>query len=105
MQFTRCTFELAKFSGLDLSEFRFDGSAFVEADLAHCNLTEASFLDCNLSDVRWEDAHFSDTDLRGANLSGLDPRRIDLRGAVITPGQARQLAEALGLTVIDELDG
>ena len=82
-----------------LTACEFKGSGFQDADFQGANLeglrTErVNFSRCNLSGAKLKDA-----DLRGADIEGLLVRSEDVRGAIVTPPQAMELARLLGLVI------
>ena len=82
-----------------LTACEFKGSGFQDADFQGANLeglrTErVNFSRCNLCGAKLKDA-----DLRGADIEGLLVRAEDVRGAIVTPPQAMELARLLGLVI------
>ena len=87
----------ADLSGCDLSK-----SDFEWANLERANLEGANLRDASLDQASLRGANLRRADLRNANLGGFDPRLADATGALIFAGQARQIAEALGMQIADE---
>jgi uncharacterized protein YjbI with pentapeptide repeats len=87
----------ADLAGCDLSK-----SDFEWANLERVNLEGAILRDASLDQASLRGANLRGADLRNANLGGFDPRLADASGALIFAGQARQIAEALGMQIADE---
>lgn len=99
--FTGCNVDYAVFRGVVLDKMMFRQCTFVEADFSLASLRQATFEECDLSRVDLTGTTFFHTDLRGSMLSGWNVKRDALEGIVVTPGQMRDLAEEIGILVLD----
>lgn len=86
--FSNCRLDQANFGEADLSGVEFDGCDLSGAQLSGATLTGAKFTDCDLTGISGV------TSLRGAIISSSDALTL-----------ARIFADALGITVDDEVDG
>jgi uncharacterized protein YjbI with pentapeptide repeats len=111
--FDSCSYGLFKVSGGDwsfvgLPRADLSGAAFTdvrmrEADLTGTRFGGATLHRVDLSGASLHRADLTGCDLRGSDLSALDPLTVELKNAVIDPGQAILIATALGLEVRPEL--
>ena len=122
----RCCWEGVKALGCNLAgarlrdfactDGRLDGLRLDGAGLEYARLEATSLAGANLSGLRWnalvlDDADLSGACVTGASLRGLDLRRCrisgltagdglrELRGAIVDPIQAAELARLLGLDI------
>jgi uncharacterized protein YjbI with pentapeptide repeats len=79
VRFERCTLRAASFTGSDLSS--------------------VVFRDCDLSGADLRDTTLRGADLRGSTITGLQVGLHELQGAIVSPAQAAELAQLLGLAV------
>lgn len=86
--------------GSDLCRAAFEGVRMREVDLTSARLEKASVTESDLSGAMLSGANLTGADLRGSDLSALDPFTVELRDALIGPGQAAVIAGALGLRVL-----
>ncbi|HEY3330891.1 MAG TPA: pentapeptide repeat-containing protein [Capsulimonadaceae bacterium] len=84
----------AWFSACDLRDADFSGADLTGATFEECNLTGASFLNAKCGGV----------DIRSSSMERLQIGPTELRGLVVTPIQAIQLAAVFGLRVLNEFD-
>lgn len=84
VRFERCSLRGASFTGSDLSGVVFQG----------CDLSEADFRDASLRGA----------DLRGSTITRLQVGLRELQGAIVSPAQAVELTQLLGLVVQAEDD-
>lgn len=99
--FDGCTFDYASFRGVRLDGMTFERCSFVEADLSLTSLRRTTFSACDLTRVDLIETAFFQTDVRGSNLTGWHLRRDRLDGIVVTSAQLRELAEEIGISVVD----
>lgn len=107
--FDRCTYGLLKviggdwsfvgLPGADLRGSSFNDVRMREADLTGARCERATFHRVDLSGAWMHSAKLTQSDLRGSDLSSLDPLTVELKGAMIDPGQAIVMASTLGFEV------
>jgi uncharacterized protein YjbI with pentapeptide repeats len=85
VRFERCDLRAASFVGSDLSG--------------------VVFHDCDLTGADFRDATMRGADLRGSALAGVQLGVRELQGTIVSPAQAVELAQVLGLTVLPEEAG
>jgi uncharacterized protein YjbI with pentapeptide repeats len=102
MKFDTCNFDYADLRGVDLSGLDLSNSSFFETDMSMANLDKTVFVNSRLTNVKWEAAKFNMTDLRGAEILGISLKQ-NLRGVILTPQQVVQMAEAIGIHVVEAL--
>lgn len=75
---------------------------FSDADLAGCDFRDAVFNGGSLRGASLKDARFQGADLRAVELGSITVHDLtgSLKGAVISPEQAEQLVESLGVRVM-----
>ena len=111
-----CNLSGARIRDFDCAGCRLDGLRLDGAGLEYVRVSASSLAGANLSGLRWrslslEDADLSGACVTGASLRGLDLRRCrisgltagdslrELRGAIVDPIQAAELARLLGLDI------
>ena len=96
----------ARYAGLDqavLNRVTFTGCDFQEASLRGCKLKEITAAECNFLLINFYQTPLAGVDFTTSEIGGwtLSESAEELRGAVVTPQQAVELAERLGLVVRD----
>ena len=81
---------------------RFERCALRAASFTGSDLSGAVFRGCDLSGADFRDARLGGADLRGSTIAGLQVGLRELQGAVVSPAQAVELAQILGLVVAEE---
>ncbi len=99
--FNGCTadgavFGLAKFKAARFERCRMRGATFEGADL-----TGVVFHECDLAQADLRGAILHGTDFSASKIDGVTVSPGDLQGAIISPGQAVQVVELLGITIKD----
>ena len=99
--FNGCTadgamFGLAKFKSVRFERCRLRGATFEGADLSG-----VVFHECDLAQADLRGAKLYETDFSASKIDGLILSPNDLQGAIISPQQAVQVVELLGITVKD----
>lgn len=94
------------FTGADLREARFGGEAnnLVNADFSRADLTgalmsavdlrHAVFIDADLTNAELSNSDLRYADFSGATLTGARMHESDISGAVLTPGQLRDVGRS-----------
>lgn len=95
-----CEARYAQFTDARLRVSECNGGAFAEADFRGCNLEESSFDQVSLIHADFTGSRLWNTCLRGADIDGLIVNAEDVRGAIVSPAQAMELARLLGLVVM-----
>jgi uncharacterized protein YjbI with pentapeptide repeats len=90
--FASATFKAARFENCDLRE-----AVFTEADLGN-----VVFQRCDLTHADLRGSKLTGADLRGSIISGMQVGAPELKGAIIDPTQAVQVASLLGLSVKEQ---
>jgi|GEM_PF-245888 len=85
-----------------LRAVRFERCSLRAASFVGSDLTGVVFHSCDLSGADFRDATLRGTDLRGSTITGLQVGLRELQGAVVSPAQAVELAQLLGLVVAPE---
>ena len=102
-----CRFDSTVWADAHLRDVTFEDCSFADAFLGGARLERVRFVRCDLTGADLDRAQLDDVDVRSSQVEGV--RRLgDLRGAVVDPTQARDMAERLaqqiGLVVAPELD-
>lgn len=99
-----CDLSYANLSETSIDRFRLSGTRLREAALQRAKMKNAQFTDCDFTRI-----DVFGTSLRGVDLTEctfqvpvLSADYHELRGAVVSPEQAVDLARLLGVTVADE---
>ena len=77
----------------------FEGGSLREAALEECTLKHVFFDECDMTRVTVHLTPMKGVDLRTCRLDGLNIGIPDMRGMVVTPLQAAELARLLGLVI------
>lgn len=85
-----------------LRSVRFERTALRGASFTGSDLAGVVFRDCDLSGADLRDTTLRGADLRGSTISGVQVGLRELQGAIVTPAQAIELAQLLGLAVTPE---
>ncbi len=86
------------FADSKVQDTAFEKSRLQNAAFSRCKLT-ASFEECDLMQSLFQQTPLKDIDLRSCRLQGIQISLPDLRGAIVTPMQASDLAALLGLVI------
>lgn len=117
--FQNCKMTGVSFSGATLKDTRLEGDILHYANFHFGRLERVAFTGCNCMNADFAEASlknvcFTDTDLRraqmsGTSLSGIDfttseieglgARPEDLKGSILSPGQAITAAKIMGITI------
>jgi uncharacterized protein YjbI with pentapeptide repeats len=81
---------------------RFERCALRGASFVGSDLSGVIFRDCDLSGADFRDTTLRGADLRGSTIAGMLAGLRELQGAIVSPAQAVELAELLGLAVTPE---
>ncbi len=100
-RFSGCVGEYANFADCKIQDTAFENCRLRSAAFVRCRLS-ATFTLCELTGATVEQTPLKDFDLRTCQLAGLQITLSDLRGAVVTPLQAAELAALLGLVIRDQ---
>ncbi len=100
-RFEDCLCDEAFFLSARLPGIRFERCTLKGASLEGADLTGAQFRECDLSQADLRGARLTDADLRGCTINGVKVGAQELRGAVLDPAQATQVAGLLGIVVKD----
>ena len=99
---TGCNLQVADLRELTLRGMRLEECDLSEADLRGADLRETTFERCRLRGSVLRHARLGTADLRTADLGEITPDTpAELAGAIVSPAQAAQVCEALGLTVLE----
>ena len=79
----------------------FEKSRLPNASFSRCKLA-ASFHTCDLMQSLFQQTPLKDIDLRTCRLQGIQITLPDLKGAIVTPIQASELAALLGLVIKEQ---
>lgn len=85
-----------------LRAVRFERCSLRAASFTGSNLAGVVFSDCDLSGADLRDTNLRGADLRGSTIAGLQVGLRELQGAIVSPAQAVELAQLLGLVVAPE---
>jgi len=99
-QWIACNFDYADMRALDLSGLDLSASSCIETDFSLANLKKTNFMNSRIMNAKFDSAKVDMTDFRGCELQGFS-FTIPLKGAIFTPNQVIQLAEAVGVHVIE----
>lgn len=99
--FTKCSFDYADLRGVDLSGLDLSNSTFHETDLSLANLKKTVFINSHITNIKVDGAKLEMTDFRGAELQGFSLKTDNLKGAIFTPEQIQQLAEQIGIHIME----
>ena len=94
-----CDGRYAKISDGELHACEFKGSNFAEADFRTTDLEGAIFTQVTLHRADFSHSKLRSADLRGAGIDGMIVTAEDVRGAIVSPTQAMDLARLLGLVI------
>jgi uncharacterized protein YjbI with pentapeptide repeats len=89
------------FADSRVQDTAFEKSRLPNAAFSRCKMT-ASFEDCDLMQSLFQQTPLKDIDLRTCRLQGIQITLPDLKGAVVTPVQASDLAALLGLVIKEQ---
>jgi uncharacterized protein YjbI with pentapeptide repeats len=89
------------FADTRVQDTAFEKSRLQNAAFSRCKLT-ASFEECELTESLFQQTPLKDIDFRTCRLQGIQIALPDLRGAVVTPMQASDLAVLLGLVIKEQ---
>jgi uncharacterized protein YjbI with pentapeptide repeats len=89
------------FSDSRVQDTAFEKSRLPNAAFSRCKLA-ASFNVCDLSQCLFQQTPLKDIDLRTCQLQGIQITLPDLRGAIVTPMQAADMATLLGLVIKEQ---
>ena len=88
--------------GATLRTVRFERCALRAASFVGSDLTGVIFRDCDLSGADFRDTTLRGADLCGSTITGMQVGLRELQGVIVTPSQAVELAQLLGLVVVAE---
>lgn len=89
------------FADTRVQDTAFENSRLPNAAFSRCKF--AAILDtCDLSQSLFQQTPLKDIDLRTCRLSGIQITLPDLKGAIVTPMQASELAALLGLVIKEQ---
>jgi len=88
-----------------LRSVRFERCALRAASFTGSDLSGVVFRDCDLSEADLRDTTLRGADLRGSTIARLQVGLRELQGAIVSPAQAVELAQILGLAVTPDEDG
>lgn len=91
--------ELAIFWSARFRRVRFERSMLRRASFEGADLSGVVFRGCDLTGADFRNAKLVGTDFRGSDITGLQVGIGDLKGAIIDPPQAMELATLLGVTI------
>ena len=104
-----CRFRDVLIEECDVRYGQFTDGRLAVCEIKTCGLQEADFRGANLEGIRMERVNLSranlngaklkDADLRGAEIEGVIVRAEDVKGAIVSPPQAMDLARLLGLAI------
>lgn len=94
-----CDGRYAQISDGKLHGCEFKGSNFSEADFRTTDLDGAIFSQVTLHRADFSHSKLRAADLRGADLDGMIVTAEDVRGAIVSPTQAMDLARLLGFVI------
>lgn len=98
VRFFDCDARYANFADGKAQEIAFENVRLENAAFLRFKLT-ASFSQCSLSQATFEQTLMKGFDLRTCRLGGLQVTLSDIKGAIVTPVQAADLAALLGLVI------
>lgn len=101
VRFSDCAGEYVNFADCKVQDTAFESCKFQSAAFVRCRMS-ATFTLCELTRALFEQTPLKDFDLRTCRLAGMQITLSDLRGAVVTPLQAAELAALLGLVIRDQ---
>lgn len=101
VRFADCAGGYVNFADCKVQSAAFEGCKLPNAAFVRCHLS-ASFTLCDLTQGLFEQTLLKGFDLRTCKLRGLHITLPDLKGAVVTPLQAAELAALLGLVIRDQ---
>lgn len=97
--FRACNFSLCQFRHAKFERARFQECDLREADFQNADLRGVIFQDCDLRGVQFSFAKLQNADVCTSQTENLGVDASALRGLVVSPLQAAQLAAILGLQV------
>jgi uncharacterized protein YjbI with pentapeptide repeats len=97
--FTDCNLQLSQFRFAEFERVRFERCDLTGGDFHGADLRHAVFDDCELKDVDFHEGNLSGADIRTSRSEGVRIGPDKLRGLVVSPMQAVQLASVFGLVV------
>ena len=101
VEMTGCKADFLNLAEAKTDHVRFAECAMQEAALESVTLKQAEFADCDLTRATVHMTAMKGVDLRSCRLDGLNIGIPDMRGMVVTPLQAAELARLLGLVIKD----
>jgi len=93
--------DYVNFADSRIQDTVFEKSKLPNAAFSRCKLA-ASFDMCDLTQSLFQQTLIKDIDLRTCQLQGIQITLPDLRGAIVTPMQASELAVLLGLVIREQ---
>ena len=96
-----CILELANLDGASLEKLAFRGCSLNDVWFTECKLKQLALEDCTLTHPNFFRTPLAGVDFTRCRLSGLvcTENGAELKGAIVTPEQAVELARLLGLVV------
>ena len=95
----RCNAELARFHDTAFHASRFEACSFKSASFEGADLRGVVFRGCDLRGADLRRAKLKGTDLRGCDLDGIKLNVIDIKGLIVSPQQAVEVAALFGVDV------
>lgn len=99
--FTACNFDYADMRGMDLSGMDLSKCSFFETDFSLANLEKTVFINSRVANIKLGHTKMNMTDFRGAELLGFNLHSEALKDIILTPQQVIQLAQEVGIHVME----
>ena len=100
-RFTECDARYLNVADSKVQNVAFESTRLENASFLRCRM-KAQFSHCNLTQTMFEQTPLKEFDLRTCRLEGVQVTPSDLRGAIVTPLQASELAVLLGLIIKEQ---
>ncbi len=100
--FRECTLESAIFASATFKAVRFENCSLREVVFTEADLSHTIFQRCDLTHADLRGSRLIGADFRGSIIDGMQAGAPELKGAIIEPLQAVQVANLLGLIVKEQ---
>lgn len=97
--FENCILDYASFGAVIFKKVKFKNSNLNQASFLDNKQTNYRFKECMMKQVEFLHSSLNKIDLTSDNIEGLQVSLDDLKGAIVSPSQALDLAPLLGITI------
>lgn len=97
--FRNCNGKYWSFRFSQFVNCRFEDCNLIEADFQNCDLSGIDFINCQLRGSEFFDANLNHTDVRGSNIDNIRIGTKEVKGLIVEPHQALQIAYLLGIDI------